>query len=167
MIHRLCLVATLAALSLTGCDYAEHGTDSATTADAQTSSAGDAAGVTPATVPTEGADATAPGAIAETASIDGPIFARPYPGSRVVSAVTSPQNDGGLIVLQTDADPGTVIAYYRARAEDAGMTARAEMAIGDTRQFGADTPQGGELNVEVTPQDARSTVTVSWQGVSG
>lgn len=97
----------------------------------------------------------------------GPAYTRPYPDSRVLSSVTSPTDNAGLLTFQTEAEPGTVIAYYRQRAEESGLTARAEMTMGDTQQFGADTAAGGEFNVVVTPQDGQSTVTVTWEGLPG
>jgi len=114
------------------------------------------------------ADDRAGVAIGAGAAADaGPVFARPYPGSRVISSATSPADSVGLITFQTDAPVETLIAYYRERAEEAGFSTLADMTMGGSRHFGAEASSGGEFNVVVQPQDGQSTVTVTWEGVSG
>ena len=103
----------------------------------------------------------------EAAASTGPVFSRPYPGSRVVSSVTSATENAGLVTFETDAQADTIIAYYRERVEEAELTPRADMTMNGTRHFGAESNAGGEFNVVITPQDDRSVVTVSWQGIPG
>lgn len=114
-------------------------------------------------VTVQGADGSSAviGAGAEGA-VAGPDYAQPYPGSRVVSTVNAPGDGAGMTTLETDADPEAIIAFYRERAEAAGLTPRASMTMGDTRQFGATGPDGEEFNVVVSPQGDRSTVAVTW-----
>jgi len=161
---RLALTFILTALVVVACDRS-GGTGGSATADGPDragpvaevgTSAGEAGG---RVAPDAGTGAVEAGT--------GPLLARAYPGARVVSAVTDPSNTSGLITFQTDAQPGTVVAYYRERAEEAGLTPRADMTMGDTRQFGADDGAGAELNVTIEPGGAQSTVTVAWDGVRG
>ena len=96
-------------------------------------------------------------------AVAGPDYAQPYPGSRVVSTVNAPGDGAGMTTLETDADPDAIITFYRERAEAAGLTPRASMTMGETRQFGASGPDGTEFNVLVSPQGGRSTVAVTWE----
>lgn len=163
----LALALMITALPLAACGNGGAGGATDSAAANGTTAADSAVQGTPLTTgaDAQGDTAVEPGAV--TSPAGGSVFALPYPGSRVVSSVNSPTDNAGLITFQTDADPGTVIAYYRQRAEEAGLTPRADLTMGDTRQFGADTSDGGELSVEITPQDNLSTVTVTWEGVSG
>ncbi len=91
-----------------------------------------------------------------------PAFARPYPGSEVQQSVQVPGQEGGMLVFSTDANPDTVIAYYQARAEEAGFVSGTSMTQDQTRMYGAENPEGGDLAVVVAPVDGASTVTVTW-----
>ena len=160
----LWIAAALIALPLAACNVSDAGHD--TPADSG-SLGGEGGAETPAGTPGDDSGGVAVEAPVAADAPVAPAFTRPYPGSRVVSEVRSPTQADGLITFQTDADPGTVVAYYRERAEEAGLTARADITMGDTRQFGADSREGSELSVSITPQDQLSTVTVTWEGVAG
>lgn len=117
-----------------------------------------------ATTVIEGADGSGAVVGAGAASaVSGPDWARPYPGSRVVSAIDIPAEGGGMTTFETDANPDTIIAYYRERAEDAGLPTGATMESGDMRQYAAQADNGQALTVIVTPNDGRSSVNVTWQ----
>lgn len=120
------------------------------------------------TVTVAGADGSTvihSGAAAE-AAVDrsGPAFTQPYPGARVTQSVEAPNDAGRMIVFTTPENPDTVIAYYRERAEEAGLTSGASMTMGETRMYGADASNGGSLAVMVAPSDGQSQVTVTWSG---
>jgi len=100
------------------------------------------------------------------ATVTGPDYARPYPGSRIVSTINAGADQGGMTVFESDANPDTIIAYYRERAEDAGLSSGASMTMGETRQFAFEGENGEGLTVIVTPQDGRSTVNVAWESAS-
>lgn len=100
------------------------------------------------------------------ATVTGPDYARPYPGSRVVSTINAGADQGGMTVFESDANPDTIIAYYRERAADAGLSSGASMTAGETRQFAFEGENGEGLTVIVTPQDGRSTVNVAWEAAS-
>jgi hypothetical protein len=117
-----------------------------------------------ATTVVEGADGS--GAVVgagAAAAVSGPDWARPYPGSRVVSAIDIPAEGGGMTTFETTANPDTVIAYYRERAADAGLPVGATMTTGDMRQYAAQADNGQALTVIVTPNEGRSSVNVTWQ----
>ena len=120
-----------------------------------------------ATTTIDAADGTTvvAGAGAE-AAVAGPVFARPYPGSRVVSAVDAPNENAGLVTFETDADPETIIAYYRERAQEAGFGGSTVMNMGENRQFAASSQAGGQFNVLIAPNGDLSTVTVAWEDAS-
>lgn len=157
----------LAALALAACSGAESEERTETRVDGGTIRTEGSGENTTAIIETDDGAGAVIGAGAAAEADSGPIFARPYPGSRVVSSVTSPSDDAGLITFQTDAPVDTVIAYYRERADEAGFNSLAEMTMGGSRHFGAEAPSGGEFNVVVQPQDGQSTVTVTWEGVPG
>lgn len=100
------------------------------------------------------------------AAVSGPEWARPYPGSRIVSAIDAGPNQGGMTVFETDAAPETVIEYYRQRAEQAGLPTGATMSMGEMRQYAAEAENGQSLTVVVTPNEGRSTVNVAWETTS-
>ena len=100
------------------------------------------------------------------ATVTGPDYARPYPGSRIVSTVDAGADRGGMTVFESDANPDTIIAYYRERAEEAGLSSGANMTMGEMRQYAAESDSGQSLTVVVTPQDGRATVNVAWEAAS-
>lgn len=160
------LTAVCAALMLSACGNGSDGSTEEAVEGGSVQTEAAREDTTAAVTDEDGAGATI-GTEAAASADSGPAFTRPFPDSRVVSSVTSPTDDAGLITFQTDAAPETIIAYYRERAGEAGFNTLAEMTMGDSRHFGAEAPSGGEFNVVVTPQDGQSTVTVTWEGVSG
>ena len=116
------------------------------------------------TVTVQGADGQSVvfGSGSAASAAGAPAFAQPYPGGQVQQSVTAPGQGGGMLVFTTDANPDTVIAYYRARAEEAGLVSGATMTQDQTRMYGAEGPEGGDLAVVVAPADGASNVTVTW-----
>lgn len=115
-------------------------------------------------VTVEGADGqrVVLGSGASATAASAPTFAQPYPGAEVQQSVQVPGQQGGMLVFSTDANPDTVIAYYRERAGEAGLADGANMTMGDTRQYAAQA-DGQSLTVVVQPQGARSVVQVAWE----
>lgn len=154
--------AALAALALAACTDTPDGTEVRSDQGSITTS-GDGED---ATAVIEGADGA--GAVigaGAAAAVAGPDWARPYPGSRVMTSVDAGGGDG-MTAFQTDANPDTVIAYYRERAEEAGLAAGANMTTGDVRQFAAQADDGQSLTVVVTPQGDEAVVSVAWESAS-
>jgi hypothetical protein len=89
------------------------------------------------------AKATADGATANGATADGafstswsaadlPAFAPLYPGAKVTTQVAKAAGDGtrgGMVVLRTDDPVAKVIAFYDAKAKEAGL--KASMMVND------------------------------------
>lgn len=169
MTRPLTLTAALAALALTSalaaCGDASPGETRRETPGGAVTTEGSGEDMT-TTVRGENGEGAVIGSGSEAASA-GPVYSRPYPGSRVVSSVITETEGAGLITFETDAQPDTVIAYYRQRMEEADLTPRADMTLGGTRHFGAESDSGGELNVVIAPQGDRSVVTVTWEGITG
>lgn len=154
--------AALAALALAACNDTGDGTEvRSDQGSITTSGEGE-----DATTVIEGADGA--GAVigaGAAAAVAGPDWARPYPGARVMTSVDAGNGDGATS-FETDANPDTVIAYYRERAEEAGLASGANMTMGDMRQYAAQAEGGQSLTVVVQPQGERSVVQVAWESAS-
>jgi hypothetical protein len=109
----------------------------------------------------------APATPAAPAAPGAPAFAVLYPGASLDEpAVTAsgPAGPGGLVTYTTDADPDAVIAFYRARAEAAGLASVMAMNQGEARAYGAaGTDIGSNLQVVAAPTETGETsVQLSW-----
>ncbi|WP_374514761.1 hypothetical protein [Brevundimonas sp.] len=158
-----------AALVMTGCsqpgeeDRPEAAADAAVEADAPppAEAPGEAAAVPagPAGVATPATPA-APGA---------PAFAVLYPGavpkSEPVSA-QGPSGPGGTLEFTTEATPDEVVAFYRQRAEAAGLKAITSLHRDGARGYAAGDGADGRgkmLNVVATPvEDGPTDVLLMW-----
>lgn len=127
--------------------------------DAASAAASDA----PATASTGGASP------ASAAAIRGaPAFAVVYPGAKADGApiaANGPSGPGGLITFSTDADPEAVVAFYRQRAEQAGLASIMAMNQGEARAYGAAASgdNGASLQVVASPgEDGLTSVQLSW-----
>jgi hypothetical protein len=112
-----------------------------------------------AALPTTAMVPAAPGA---------PTFAALYPGAAVDQPATTasgPDGDGGLVTFHTEATPDEVVAFYRARAEEAGLTSVMGMNQGDARAYGAAGGSNGATNIQVVAapgEGDRTSVQLSW-----
>jgi hypothetical protein len=159
--------SALAAVSLAACGDGDAAPDETTVYRSEEGSVTTSGEGADQTVVIENADGS--GAVVGSgagATVTGPDYARPYPGSRIVSTIDAGADQGGMTVFETDANPDTIVAYYRGRAEEAGLSSGASMTMGDTRQFAFEGENGEGLTVIVTPQDGRSTVNVAWDAAS-
>lgn len=127
----------------------------------------------------DGATAAAPAEAAEASGVsagvatgvpaapDAPAFAVLYPGALLEQPAISasgPAGPGGLVTYTTDAGPDAVIAFYRTRAEAAGLASVMAMNQGDARAYGAADADGAtNLQVVASPTEAGTTsVQLSW-----
>jgi len=158
MKRMLWAAAVSAAIVMTGCDN-NAGTDK-TAVDA-----------TPAEAMTEAAEAAGPASAASAASAapasaDAPDFAVIYPGAEATGPATTaqgPAGPGGILNFTTEATPDEVVAFYRARAEAAGLTSINAMNRGDARGYAAGDTRNRLLNVVATPVEGSPTdVQLSW-----
>jgi cytochrome c1 len=131
----------------------------------------------PADAPAEVAPVAAPAsaatdvaaAPADAAPIAGaPAFAALYPGAQADGPATvanGPTGPGGLITFTTDAGPDAVVAFYRQRAEAAGLAPVMAMNQGEARAYGAAARKdnGASLQVVASPgEGGRTSVQLTW-----
>jgi hypothetical protein len=102
-------------------------------------------------------------------AVDGaPAFAVLYPGAQVEGqplASGGEAGPGGLVTFTTTASPDDVVAFYRERAETAGLRSVTGMNQGETRAYGAagEHTDGPSLQVVAAPTDTGETsVQLSW-----
>ncbi len=123
----------------------------------------------PAEIAPAAAAAPGPAAPADAAPIDGaPAFAALYPGAQADGPATvanGPTGPGGLITFTTDADPDAVVAFYKQRAEAAGLAPVMAMNQGEARAYGAAARKadGATLQVVASPGEGGLTsVQLTW-----
>ena len=116
--------------------------------------------------PSEPIPAPVPAPSGTTASVEAPSFAAVYPGAELDGpplAATGPAGPGGVVTFTTDADPDAVIAFYRERAEGAGLAIISSMNQGEARAYGAQNQaNGANINVVAAPADGRTSVQLTW-----
>ena len=163
---RLMAAALMAgAAGLSACERAPM------TAEAATSAASVPTGAAEAAVPADAradtkVEAAAPPA-GDPIAPGAPGFAVLYPGGEIQSPPTlasGPAGPGGLVAFRTDADPEAVVAFYRARAEAAGLSSVMAMNMGDARSYGAaKADAGANLQVVASPvEGGQTSVQLSW-----
>lgn len=153
--------ALTAALALAGCGQSPAPEATA----ANEASADTAARVAAASPPAESASPAAP---SMPAAPGAPSFAVVYPGGTVSGPATvaqGPDGPGGILSFTTDATPDTVVAFYRQRAEAAGLASVMAMNQGEARAYGAaaDDGSGKLLRVVATPvENGPTSVQLDW-----
>lgn len=162
--RRLSILAAglvLASLGLAGCS--ESGSR------AEAAGAPEAAAEPSAPTAVAPAPVAAPAPEVPAADSAGPAFAATYPGAEIEQATLGEAEgtEGGLMVFTTDAGPEQVIAFYKGKAEAAGLSPTMAMAQGDTHAYGAAHPQtGATLSVVASPDGGRTSVQLSWSGAT-
>lgn len=161
MKRTLAATALVTALALAGCSPpAEKAAPAAAEAAAETApKAAPPAAAAPAESPADAAAPAAPGA---------PAFAVVYPGGIARGPVTvarGPDGPGGILSFTTEATPDAVVAFYRQRAEAAGLASVMAMNTGEARAYGAAAGDGSGklLHVVATPVEGGPTsVQLDW-----
>ena len=155
-------VAVALTVGLIGCD------DRSEAAPEPSPPAADAPAAAAAPLP-EAAPSEAVLAPADAALIDGaPAFAALYPGAQAdgpATIATGPTGPGGLITFTTEAAPEAVVAFYRQRAEAAGLAPVMAMNQGEARAYGAAARKadGPTLQVVASPgEDGLTSVQLTW-----
>lgn len=164
MLYRLAASAAFAMLCLSACG---RGPETSAADAAETTEAAPPAAETP---PSPAPGEAAPPADAPAAPIvaGAPPFAALYPGAELDGPPTTAHGEagaGGLAIFRTDAAPEAVIAFYRERAEAAGLASVTGMNQGDARAYGAraDGDQGASLQVVAAPtEEGDTSVQLSW-----
>lgn len=116
--------------------------------------------------PAPASAAAVPAVAAAPAAQGAPVFAVLYPDAAVDGAPTLADGGRGGIMTFTVADaPEDVIAFYRTRAEAAGLQSVMAMNQGAVRAYGASGGDAGsaELQVVASPTDTGgASVQLSW-----
>ena len=156
-----------AALVMTGCSQPEEDRadpDAEPAATVAPASADASAEIAP--IPAGPAAAGAPATLAAPGA---PAFAVLYPGAVPKSepvAAQGPSGPGGTLEFTTEATPDEVVAFYRQRAEAAGLKAITSLNRDGARGYAAgDGADGGGkmLNVVATPvEDGPTDVLLMW-----
>ncbi|MDY6923551.1 MAG: hypothetical protein SWI22_06275 [Pseudomonadota bacterium] len=109
------------------------------------------------------------GASAAPAAAGAPVFAVIYPGGAPGGPATvaqGPEGPGGIVEFTTDAPPADVIAFYRQRAESAGLKPINTMNRGDSMGYAAGDGADGRgqlLSVVATGLEGEPTsVQLTW-----
>jgi len=159
MKRTLAATALVAAMALAGCSP-PAGEAAPVVAEAEP--AADAA------APAAAVPAGSPAAAAAPAAPGAPAFAVVFPGGTAQGPVTvarGPDGPGGILTFTTDATPDAVVAFYRQRAEAAGLASVMAMNTGDARAYGAAAGDGSGkvLHVVATPVEGGPTsVQLDW-----
>lgn len=135
MKRSLATTAVVAAMVLAGCSEREPAGEAATAGDAAVEAVAPAAEAPVGTTPTPPA-----GAAVLPAAEGAPSFAVIYPGAELKGPATvaqGPSGPGGIVQFTTDAEPEAVIAFYRQRAEAAGLKQINSMNRGDAQAYSA------------------------------
>ena len=156
----LAVVAVVMTVAIAGCDE-RAATPSATPSAKADIAAGaqsraEAAAASPAP--------PAPAAISGEGSV--PQFAALYPNAEVEGeplAAGGAAGPGGMVTFVTDAQPDAVIAFYRERAEAAGLATMMSLNQGAARAYGAQKQAtGASVNVVAAPSEDRTSVQLTW-----
>mgnify|MGYP005829993181 CR=1 FL=1 len=165
MIRRLAASAALVLFCLAGCDDrsktegARAEVPTATPREKTAAAIVEAPPSAEAALPSKAEILAAPGA---------PVFATLYPGAALdepATTATGPDGEGGLVTFHTDATPDEVVAFYRARAEEAGLISVMGMNQGDARAYGAAGGSDGATNIQVVAapgENDQTSVQLSW-----
>lgn len=166
MARRLTVMALLAAAGLASCD---RGGAPADTPAAGAGSARAEAPVSKAEVEGTISPPSPPeAALPAGEAIEGaPVFAVVYPGGVVETTPLTPVAAGGAgggIVFTSDASPDDIVAFYRRKAEAAGLASVMSMNQGETRGYGAaGAPGGAGLQVVAHPvEPGQTSVQLTW-----
>jgi len=96
-----------------------------------------------------------------------PDFVTVYPGGKVKSTTISAGKDsvGGSLSFETTASPATVIAWYKQKASNEGLSKAIDMNMGGTTMFTANADGGKKsLQVIAASSGAGAQVQINWSG---
>ena len=135
--------------------------------DAEASAASSVVAASPASATAVATEAPTPLTTAEPLVAGAPVFAVLYPGGAVEGEPTTtegPAGNGRLVTFTTNDDPEAVVAFYRQRAEAAGLASVMSMNQGEARAYGAVHSAGGaRVEVVASPEETGLTsVQLSW-----
>lgn len=158
MKSNLAVVAVFLTVAIAGCD--ERAAVPAKPMQVDTAEARDGRvdAVAPAATPNATSLKVANGAV--------PQFAEVYPDAEVEGeplTAGGAAGPGGMVTFVTDAQPDAVIAFYRERAEAAGLATMMSLNQGAARAYGAQKQAtGASVNVVAAPSEDRTSVQLTW-----
>lgn len=160
MKRSLAAAALLSALLVVGCS--ESGT-------AEAPAAAEAAVETAAPAEAPAARGAEPAQPAQPAAAGAPSYAVVYPGGEVTRPSTvaqGPAGPGGIVEFTTDATPEAVVAFYKKRAEAAGLKPITSLDQGRVKAYSAgDGADGRGQLIEVVAtsvENSPTSVQLSW-----
>jgi len=166
MKRSLAAVVALLTVAVAGCG--PHGkADDASSKTGPAARAAPDTAVAPAAAGRVSATPEAPSPDAPAKVGGAPEFAAIYPGGMVEAPPTLAGGDagpGGLVTFTTEATPEAVIAFYKQRAEAAGLASVMSMNQGDSLAYGAaEVSNGATLQVVATAlEKAPTSVQLTW-----
>lgn len=85
-----------------------------------------------------------------------------YPGAKVASntIVSHGEGEGSMVILETDATPDELAAYYGAQAKDAGVEIQMDMTTGETKMLAGETKEGLVFSLNATRQGDLTTAQI-------
>lgn len=92
-------------------------------------------------------------------------YAPAYPGGAVSAsfAGSSKEASGGMVTFTTSDSPDKVIAFYKAKAEEAGLGQVSSMDINGAKIFGAKDEQSGRsLSIQANVTDGKTSAAVTF-----
>ncbi|PZN92616.1 MAG: hypothetical protein DCF31_15570 [Alphaproteobacteria bacterium] len=97
---------------------------------------------------------------------DAPAHAPPYPGARITGATRAVSNGviGSRLGFETDDSPTAVVAFYKARAERAGLPEVATLTNDTTALYSAGAASGPRINVEASAAGGTTMVALTFSG---
>ena len=97
-----------------------------------------------------------------------PDFVAVYPGGKVKSTTISAGKDGagGTLSFETSAPPATVIAWYKEKASNEGLSKAIDMNMGPTTMFTANADSGKKTLQVIAASSGTggAQVQVNWSG---
>lgn len=95
-----------------------------------------------------------------------PQYAAIYPNAEVEGdplTAGGAAGPGGVVTFTTVAAPEDIIAFYRERAEAAGLATMMSLNQGEARAYGAQKQAtGASVNVVASPSEDRTSVQLTW-----
>lgn len=160
----LAVVAVILTVAIAGCDERAATPAAQIRVDTAQAEEGRAETLPPVAAP----DASGPGSTHDAVPVNAavPQFAIVYPNAEVKGEpllAASSAGPGGVVTFVTDAQPDDVIAFYRERAEAAGLATMMSLNQGAARAYGAQKQTtGASVNVVAAPSEDRTSVQLTW-----
>ncbi|ABC63865.1 hypothetical protein [Erythrobacter litoralis] len=152
------VLPVIAALALAACGSETSGTLEGEDGERMDYSVDENSGETNATITTE--DGTATMQTGPNVRARLPLGFKVYPGATVLSAtnIDSDGEKGSLVMMETNATPDEIIAYYKAEAEAAGIDIKMDMTTGESRALAGEGASGASFSVNAGEQGSATSV---------